>query len=161
MVVRVGFIWLPLLQSDYEFCLSQLGKSLVVQDINRPLIASEWMLFCVFCSPKSSTVVLATFCRASSDFPHSHLGHPPNMVTCVCPGPKLKAVAVCHIRDCAPSGRVSWGEGESWVDIDKLLKRSWLDIHNLCDIITSWIILMFWGKTLEKARQSVAKRRAK
>ena len=144
MVVRVGFVWLPLLQSDYEFCLSWLGKSLV-QDINRLLIASECMMLCVFCLPKSSTVVLASFCRASSDFPLSHLVHPPNMVTWVHPGPKLKAVAVWYIRGCAPSGRVSWGEGESWVDIDELLKRRWLDIHNLCDIITSWIMILFWG----------------
>ena len=64
----------------------------------------------VFCSPNSNTVVLASFCTAASVFPHSHFGHPPNMVTRVCPGPKRKAVAVCHIRGCASPGRVSWGE---------------------------------------------------
>ena len=72
------------------------------------------MLFCVFCSPKSSTVVLACFCRVLCDFPLSHFGHPPNMVTCVRPGPKLKAVAVWYIRGCACSGRVSWEEIWSW-----------------------------------------------
>ena len=72
------------------------------------------MLFCVFCSPKSSTVVLACFCRVVCDFPLSHFGHPPNMVTCVRLGPKLKAVAVWYIRGCARSGRVSWGEIWSW-----------------------------------------------
>ena len=81
------------------------------------------MMLCVFCSPKSSTVVLASFCRVLCKFPLSHFGHPPNMVTWVHPGPKLKAVAVWYIRGCAPSGRVSWEEGESWVDIDKLLKE--------------------------------------
>ena len=30
-------------------------------------------------------------------------------MTCVRPGSKLKAVTVCHIRGCAPLGRVSWG----------------------------------------------------
>ena len=64
----------------------------------------------VFCSPKSSTAVLASFCWASSDFPLSHFGLPPNMVTCVHPGSKLKAVVVCHRRDCASPRRVSWGE---------------------------------------------------
>ena len=98
------------------------------------------MLLCVFYSPKSSTVVLASFCWALSDFSLFQFGDPPNMVTWVHPGPKLKAVAVCDIRGCAPSGRVSWGEGESWVDIDKLLKRS--------DIITSWIMMLFWGTIL-------------
>ena len=70
---------------------------------------------CLFCSPNSSTVVLASFCSASADFFHSNFGHPPNMVTCVHPGPKFKAVAVCLNRGCAPSGRVSWGEIRSWV----------------------------------------------
>ena len=88
-------------------------------DVNRTLTASERMPLCVFCSPKSSTVVLDSFCWASCDFPLSHFGHPPNMVTCVCPGPKLKAVAVCHTRDCAPSGRVSWRDIQSWIDNDK------------------------------------------
>ena len=129
-----------LLQSDYEFCLSWLGKSLVVQDINRPLTASEWMLLYVFCSPKSSTVVLASFCWALSDFPLSHFGHPPNMVTWVHPGPKLKAVAEWYIWGCAPSERVSWGEGESWVDSDKLLKEvDWIFIT----CVTSWIMMLF------------------
>ena len=70
---------------------------------------------CLFCSPNSSTVVLASFCSASADFFHSNFGHPPNMVTCIHPGPKFKAVAVCLNRGCAPSGRVSWGEIRSWV----------------------------------------------
>ena len=61
----------------------------------------------VFYSPNSSTVVSASFGRASSDFLHSHFGHPPNMVTCVRPGPKLKAVTVCDSRGCAPLGRVT------------------------------------------------------
>jgi len=67
----------------------------------------------LFSSPKSSTVVLASFCRSSSNFPLSHFGHPPIMVTLICPGPKLKAVAVCHIRGCASLGRMSWGEIQS------------------------------------------------
>ena len=83
------------------------------------------MLFCVFCSPKSSTVVLACFCRVLCDFPLSHFGHPPNMVTCVRPGPKLKAVAVWYIRGCARSGRVSWGEIWSrWYWLTSLLEAN-------------------------------------
>ena len=63
----------------------------------------------VHSSPNSATAVLASFCWAASDLPLSHFRVPPNVMTCVCPSPKLKAVAVCHIRGCPPSGRLSWG----------------------------------------------------
>ena len=95
------------------------------------------MLLCVFYSPKSSTVVLASFCWVSSDFPHSHFGHPPNMVTCVRPGPKRKAVAVWYIRGSAPSGRVSWGEGESWW----YWLTSLLEVNvNMTELVISWLV---------------------
>ena len=65
----------------------------------------------MFCSPKSSTVVLASFCSAPANVFFSNFGLPPNKMTCVHPGPKFKAVAVCLNRgSCAPSGRMSWGE---------------------------------------------------
>ena len=69
------------------------------------------MKCCVcFCSPNSSTVVMASFGKPSCDFPLSYFGHPPNMVTCVRPGPKLEvsvytykilisAAFVGHIED--------------------------------------------------------------
>ena len=85
----------------------------------------------IFNSPKSSTVVSDSFDCASSDFPISHFGHPPNMVTCVRPRPKLKAVTVCPQRGFASSGRVSWGEG-----------RNWLDCHWSCDNVIVYVMLI-------------------
>ena len=108
----------------------------------------------MFGSPKSSTVVLASFGKPSCDFPTSNLGHPPNMATCVHPGPKLKAVAVCHIRDCASSGRMSWGEIQSWVYIGELLKSSWMEIRYerfkfSCDPSLHAMLLMLAGLRLK------------
>ena len=96
----------------------------------------------LLCSPNSSTVVLASFCRASYDFPLSNLGHPPNMVTWVRPSPKLKAVAVCHNRGCAPSGRVSWGEIRS--GITSLLE---VNVH-LTELVISWLVTMMTVNTI-------------
>ena len=43
ILMEIGFIWVPLVQSDYEFYSSWLVKSLIVQDMNKPLTASKWM----------------------------------------------------------------------------------------------------------------------
>ena len=51
-------------------------------------------------SPNLSTVVLAICGRSASDLKLlENSGHPPNMVTSVNPGPRLKAAALCKIRD--------------------------------------------------------------
>ena len=85
---------------------------------------NENVTICVLCLPNSSTVDLASFGRASADFPLSHFRHPPNMVTCVHSGSKLMAVAVCHTWGCAPLGKGSW-EG----CIDKLCDNLFIVVH--------------------------------
>ena len=93
-----------------------------------------------FYSPNSNTEVSASFGCTSSDSPLSKFGHPPNMVTCVHPGPKLKAVTVWHICGCAPSGRASWGEGRNWLDICGYVTMSLLDINvYLGDLMINWL----------------------
>ena len=65
----------------------------------------------VFCSPNSSTVVSASLGISRSFFSLSHFEPPPNVVACTRPLPISKAVRVCPHRSCVPSGRVSCGEG--------------------------------------------------
>ena len=72
------------------------------------------LLFYVLCLPNSSTMDLASFGIASVDFPFSTFRHPPNIVTCVHSGSKLRAVTVCHTRGCAPLGMGSWEGCIDW-----------------------------------------------
>ena len=51
-------------------------------------------------SPNLSTVVLAICGKSAEDLNLlGTSGHPPNMVTSVNPGPRLKAAALCQHRD--------------------------------------------------------------
>ena len=85
------------------------------------------------CSPNSSIAVLARFCWSCSDFSHCHFGHPPNMMTFVHPGLKLKAIVVCLNRVCAPSGRVSWRMGRNWLELCDII------IAQIKDLVISWL----------------------
>ena len=89
------------------------------------------------CSPNSSIAVLARFCWSCSDFFHCHFGHPPNMMTFVHPGLKLRAIAVCLNRVCAPSGRVSWRMGRSWLELCDIPH------HRSCDQLVGWIYILY------------------
>ena len=105
-------------------------------------------VLCVFCSPKSSTVVLASFGRASNDFPFSNFKVPPNMMTCFCPGSKLKAVAVCHRRGCTFPGRVSWGEIRRWVDIMNYVTSPLEVSVHMIDLVISWLVTLMTVNTI-------------
>ena len=77
----------------------------------------------VFYSPNSITVVSASFCLASSGWPYTYLGHPPNVVVWTRPGHILQAVRVCPHLGSVPSGKVSWGE-------EKQLTDQWMQLQN-------------------------------
>ena len=47
LVMRLGFIWMPYVTTSCFF--SWLGKSVIIQDMNKPLIDSKWMLKCHVC----------------------------------------------------------------------------------------------------------------
>lgn len=97
---------------------------------------------CAFHPPNSSKVVSASFAWASLEVLLSHFGLPPNMVTCVRPGPKLKAVTVCRKRGCAPSGCGSWGEGRliNYATAHKNVRtyRSWDELESSAYIDWYW-----------------------
>ena len=118
---------------SYQMKLIYFRKTLYYSIQKENSKQREASVIYLLCSPNSSTVVLASFCRASYDFPLSNLGHPPNMVTWVRPSPKLKAVAVCHNRGCAPSGRVSWVE--IWSGITSMLK---VNVH-MTELVIGWL----------------------
>ena len=91
------------------------------------------------CLPNSSTAVKASSCCSYSSFPHSHFGHPPNMITRVCPC-LLMAVVVCLNRVCVASWRVSWREGRRIV-----WHHSWKKHETLARIWTWAFALTNWA----------------
>ena len=71
------------------------------------------------------------------------------MMTWVCPGPKIKAVTLCHTRGSASPGRVNWGSDELSGIFMNYVTTSLLEVSvHMIDLVISCLVTLMTVNTI-------------